>query len=199
MMKTLTEIHHKLRACRACVHMCGTPVHGLANMVDVMLVGQAPGPHEADRGKPFAHTAGKTLFKWLGTYTHLSELELRERIYFTAVARCYPGRNPKGSGDRVPSGAEIENCRPFLSAEVKLLKPRLILAVGKLAISEILGPALGKKSFKLSEVVGTKFYVNIYGHNCHVIALPHSSGVSRWYTSEEGKRLLDKALRLITL
>src|SRR5687767_15893242 len=118
--------------------MCGTPVHGPPVKTRVMLIGQAPGIHEAGRGRPFAHTAGKTLFKWLGQVSGLDETVLREKIYFAAVARCFPGK--KSSGDREPDQSEIENCRPFLKAEVSLLQPKTILEVGRLAIAEVLGP-----------------------------------------------------------
>ncbi|HXH76188.1 MAG TPA: hypothetical protein VNJ08_14555 [Bacteriovoracaceae bacterium] len=51
-MKDIESIQKKLKACKACPEMCGTPVHGLANQeAKIMLIGQAPGPHEADLGK----------------------------------------------------------------------------------------------------------------------------------------------------
>ncbi len=133
-MSDLRILHEKLRSCRACPNMCGTPVHGLPNhTAKVMLIGQAPGPHEAALGKPFAYTAGKTLFKWLFEATGLDEETLREHIYFAAVARCFPGKNGQGSGgDREPDAAEIERCREYLIEEIEILRPKLILAVGKL-------------------------------------------------------------------
>lgn len=177
--------------------MCGTPVHGFANIVNVMLIGQAPGPHEADRGKPFAHTAGQTLFKWLNEATNKSEDELRNEIYFAAVARCYPGKNPKGAGDRVPTKEEIENCRSYLAEEVKILKPKIILPVGKLAIGEVLGPTIFKKTTPLEKVIGQKFFVTYHGEPVTVIPLPHPSGVSRWHQTDPGKKLLKKALSIL--
>lgn len=177
--------------------MCGTPVHGNPVMAQVMLIGQAPGPHEADRGKPFAYTAGKTLFSWLGEATHLSETELREKIYFAAVARCFPGKNSKGGGDREPDPQEIINCRLFLEAEVKVLRPHTILAVGKLAIREVLGTEIFPKSAPLQQVIGKKFFVQYHDHPVHVIPLPHPSGISRWHKTSPGKELLRDALKLI--
>lgn len=193
----LSDLHAQMKLCQACPKMCGTPVHGQANMVKVMLIGQAPGPHEADLGKPFAYTAGKTLFNWLHSVTSLSEAELRDKIYFAAVARCFPGKNPKGGGDREPDSVEISNCQKFLKAEVEILKPNLILAVGKLAIREVLGPLLPKKTFSLNEVIGKKFFVNYHGHPVHVIPLPHPSGISTWHKTEPGKSLLADALKLV--
>ena len=178
--------------------MCGTPVHGLPNAeAQILLVGQAPGPHEAGLGKPFAYTAGKTLFKWLYESTGEAEETLRKKIYFSAVARCFPGKNQAGGGDREPDAQEIENCRKFLAAEVKLIKPKIVIAVGKLAIREVLGPGIFRKSSSLAEVVGKKFFVDFHGHPAIVIPLPHPSGISSWHKKEPGLGLLRKALRLI--
>jgi uracil-DNA glycosylase len=175
--------------------MCGTPVHGPAIQTDVMLVGQAPGAHEAARGHPFAHTAGKTLFRWLHQATGWDEEDARQRIYIASIARCFPGKAAKGSGDREPDAEEIANCRRHLSAEVLELKPKVILAVGKLAIAEVLGPELFPKGATLADVVGKRWSVRFHGVLVQVIALPHPSGVSRWPNTEPGKTLLAQALR----
>lgn len=176
--------------------MCGGAVFGPALRTKVMLLGQAPGVHEGVLGRPFAHTAGKTLFKWLGRATGAGEELLREKIYFSAVARCFPGKAPGGKGDRAPNTEEIENCAEHLREEIRALRPELILAVGKVAITEILA-ASGKKKFSLEEVVGTKFRAVIHGHETNVIALPHPSGVSRWPHTPVGKQRLARALALI--
>lgn len=180
-----------------CVNMCGTPVHGLPVMADLFLIGQAPGPHEADRGKPFAYTAGKTLFGWLNEISGLSEDDLREKIYFAAVARCFPGKNKNGGGDREPDIEEIKNCRTYLEAEVKVIRPKVIIAVGKLAIREVLGPEIFKKSSKLEEVIGKKFFIHYHGLPVHVVPLPHPSGISTWHKSGKGKILTKQSLELL--
>jgi uracil-DNA glycosylase len=196
-LKKLAGLHQKIRECRDCPQMCGTPVHGPALETNVMLVGQAPGAHESSLGRPFAYTAGKTLFKWFYEATSLTESEIREQVYFAAVARCFPGKNLKGAGDREPNEKEIENCRRHLSAEVNLIKPKLILAVGKVAIVEVLGPKLFPKGTPLTEVVGKKIKANFHGQEVEVLPLPHPSGVSRWPFTEPGKTLLKKALKLL--
>lgn len=179
--------------------MCGAPVIGNENVTPLMLIGQAPGPHEGRLGKPFAYTAGKTLFQWLHKVSGLSEEELRKQIYFAAVARCFPGKNAKGGGDREPSTKEIANCRQFLIAEMKVLQPKVVIAVGKLAISEVLGPRLFKKSAPLTEVIGKKFSVSYHGQDIVVIPLPHPSGISTWHKKEPGKSLLEQGLVQLTL
>jgi uracil-DNA glycosylase len=175
--------------------MVGPVVHGCAIASPVFLVGQAPGPHEGRFGKPFAWTAGRTLFRWLGEALQASEEEIRSKIYFAAVARCFPGKAP-GGGDRKPDAEEIDRCKTFLEKEVAILQPRLVLPVGTLAIEQVLGPLLGKK-FTLAEVIGTVMKTTYHGQAVEVIALPHPSGASTWFKVEPGKTLLLKALQLV--
>lgn len=171
--------------------MVGTPVHGAPVLSRVLLVGQAPGPREASLGRPFAWTAGRTLFSWLEGATGADEATVRARIYISAVARCFPGKAP-GGGDRRPDADEVETCRQWLSAEVALLQPRLIVPVGTLAIESVLG-----HTGKLLEVVGRTQRTSVFGHTADVIPLPHPSGASTWHRMEPGKALLQKALLLL--
>lgn len=154
----------------------------------IILVGQAPGVKEPVLGRPFAWTAGKTLFKWIESALGWSEDEARERIYFAAVCRCYPGKNPKG-GDRVPDPDEIAACSRWLRREFEILQPSLVIAVGKLAIAQFHPFAL------LSEVVGRIQPILTAGHACDLLPLPHPSGASTWHRMEPGKSLLAAALR----
>jgi uracil-DNA glycosylase len=153
-----------------------------------MLIGQAPGTHEGPAGKPFAWTAGKTMFGWFAGLG-VDEEAFRSRVYMAAVCRCFPGKDAKGSGDRVPSPDEVAKCGTHLSAEVALLKPRLVIPVGKLAIAQVLPDAT-----QLVEVVGRKHRVEFRGHATDVVPLPHPSGASTWHRTEPGKTLLAKAL-----
>ena len=141
-------------------------------------------------GRPFAWTAGKTLFKWFNEALGWSEDETRSRIYFAAVCRCFPGKRPEG-GDRVPSPEEIVNCSTWLAREFALLEPQLVLPVGKLAISQFLPVA------PLNDVIGKKFPITYHGHKTDCIPLPHPSGASPWHRIEPGKTLLRGALKLI--
>ncbi len=187
-LKNLRVLHEELDACRACPDMIGPVVHGAAIASRVFLIGQAPGPREGSFGRPFAWTAGKTLFRWIEGATGVGEDEVRARIYFAAVARCFPGK-AKGGGDRRPSPVEIERCRPFLEREVAILRPTLVIPVGTLAISEVLG-----HTGPLIEVIGDVRRVKYHGADVDVIALPHPSGASTWHRVEPGISLLKKAL-----
>jgi uracil-DNA glycosylase len=193
-LKKLRVLHAELDACRACSNMIGPVVHGPAILSKVMLVGQAPGPREGSFGRPFAWTAGRTLFRWFEESMGIAEEHFRERIYMAAVARCFPGK-AKGGGDRKPDPREIESCRTFLEREVEILKPDLVIAVGTLAIYEVLGEAAKKK--KLDELIGKAVRTTWHGRELDVVALPHPSGASPWHKMEPGKTLLGKALRKI--
>jgi uracil-DNA glycosylase len=155
----------------------------------ILLVGQAPGVKEPELGRPFAWTAGKTLFKWFSSIG-LEEAAFRQKVYMSAVCRCFPGKNPKG-GDRVPSNDEIESCSQWLNAEIKLLKPELLIPVGKLAITQYM------PCKKLVDVIGKKHSIEIWGRTMDVIPLPHPSGASTWHRMEPGKTLLREALNMI--
>ena len=180
----------ELRACRRCPRMVPPPVAGNPATSGVMLVGQAPGDKEPKLGRPFAWTAGKTLFGWFNAALGWSEAEARERIYFAAVCRCFPGKNPRG-GDRVPAPDEIENCAHWMRREFALIEPRLVIPVGKLAIAQFLPET------PLADVVGQRFAIEREGRTFDLIPLPHPSGASTWHRTEPGKTLLQKSLALI--
>ena len=169
--------------------MTGPPVTGQPVVSSVMLIGQAPGPTEVVQARPFAWTAGKTLFGWVRGIG-LDEQVFRERVYMAAVCRCFPGKNPKG-GDRVPNRTEVANCERWLERELRLLKPQLILPVGRLAIGRFL--ALDR----LTEVIGRQFRASVTGVEADLIPLPHPSGASTWHRTEPGKTLLLDALGLV--
>ena len=176
-----------LRACDRCPRMHKPVVVGRPAASRVVLVGQAPGDKEPRLGRPFAWTAGRTLFKWFHGALGWSEDEVRDRIYFAAVCRCFPGKRPEG-GDRVPSPEEIGRCASWLEREVELLRPELVLPVGKLAISRFLGER------PLAGTIGKLFPITFHDHSLDCIPLPHPSGASPWHRMEPGMSLLKQAL-----
>jgi uracil-DNA glycosylase len=184
----LEAIHRDIRAFTLPT-FAGAPVHGPPVLSRIFLLGQAPGPHEARFGRPFAWTAGKTLFRWLERAVGATEEEVRARVYMAAVVRCFPGKTA-GGGDRLPSPTEIAACRGFVARELEVLRPRLVIPVGRLAIRETLGEDL-----PLAEVVGTVRRVHLHGRAMDAIPLPHPSGASTWFKLEPGRTLLERALR----
>ena len=182
----------RLRRCRLCPRMIGPVVlpggPGIA-LGRIYLVGQAPGSREGAAGRPFAWTAGKTLFRWFEGIG-VCEATFRGRAAMAAVCRCFPGKAP-GGGDRVPAREEIEACAQWMRAELALLRPRLILPVGRLAIERFLGP------LPLEDSVGRLHRVRVLGREVDLIPLPHPSGASTWTKREPGLSRLAAALRLL--
>ena len=180
---------------------------------EVMLIGQAPGITEVQVKRPFNAGSGKRLFKWLED-AEWDEDDFRDNQYMTAVTKCYPGRHPNGKGDRVPSRAEQKLCRPFLETEIRLVQPKLMLLVGKLAI-QLLFPS----KMKLTEMIGTAIYFSptvltdsrqfdksqgeVVKHyrgeknGRYVVPIPHPSGASLWPNKPENKALILNAMHLI--
>jgi uracil-DNA glycosylase len=103
------------------------------------------------------------------------------------VTRCYPGRASAGGGDRTPSAREQELCAFWRDWELRLVRPRLIVPVGGLAIRRLLGLS------SLDASVGGRFD---YG-DAVAVPLPHPSGVSRWMNEPENQRRVERAVELI--
>lgn len=188
-VQALIQHQARLKSCHKCTDMTGPPVTGQAVVSPVLLLGQAPGDKEPKLQRPFAWTAGKTLFKWFKTIG-LDEQQVRARVYMAAVCRCFPGKKPRG-GDRVPTLQEIANCRVWLKDEYELIRPELLIPVGKLATAEYLPVK------RLTEVIGQAHRVSCFGREIDCIPLPHPSGASTWHRMSPGKELLERALELI--
>ncbi|MFZ4483180.1 MAG: uracil-DNA glycosylase family protein [Chthoniobacterales bacterium] len=180
-----------LHRCHRCPRMESAPVSGGPVPSRIILVGQAPGTREPILGRPFAWTAGKTLFRWFEESCGFGEEVFRANIYMAAVCRCFPGKHPKGSGDRVPDEDEIANCAPWLTREIQLLRPTLIVPVGKLAIAQFV------RAEKLAEVIGQRIPIQRDGVEFDLVALPHPSGASTWHRMEPGRTLLRRALDIL--
>jgi len=180
-----------LSACRRCELGSGVaPIVSLARSPQVVLVGQAPGKVEIGGGRAFAGRAGKTLFRWLERIG-LDEGTARDRIYIAAITRCYPGPSPSGRGDRVPSPLERANCTSWLEDELSLIRPRLVIPVGRLAIERFL-PRL-----PLEQLIGREHEVAYAVGKSVAIPLPHPSGASSWIHQADHGDLLSRALEHI--
>ena len=152
-----------------------------------MLVGQAPGKSELEDRRAFTGRAGRTLFRWLAR-AGLDEPAFRRDVYIAAITRCYPGPSASGRGDRVPSLEEQSLCAPWLDAELDLIRPALIVPVGRLAIDRFLD------SKPLDQLVGRVHVARVRGRSVELIPLPHPSGASSWVNAPANRTLLDGAL-----
>ena len=153
----------------------------------ILLVGQAPGQVERESRRPFSGRAGHELDRWMVRAGFADAEEFRRDVYIAALMRCFPGRNPKGTGDLRPPPRGVANCAHWLDAELAMLRPRLIIPVGQLAIVRFLGPGT------LEERVGRAF-----GDSPVILPLPHPSGQSRWLNDVANRERLARALALIS-
>lgn len=182
----------QLAACRRCAiaDPAVQPILSIARAPRAMLIGQAPGKTEVSNQRPFAGRAGKTLFRWLER-AGFNEETFRSEVYISAITRCYPGPSPSGRGDRVPTLEEQGLCSEWLEQELAIIRPKVIIPVGRLAIDRIVGPG------PLDAVVGRAHSVVHSAGKSIAIPLPHPSGASSWIHAPGHDLLLEQALGLI--
>jgi uracil-DNA glycosylase len=215
----LAALQAEISACRRCLAAGYAiepgPIFSGSAEAQVMVVGQAPGITEAAVRRPFNAGSGRRLFTWLAT-AGWEESDFRARQYMSAVTKCYPGRDQGGHGDRVASKAEQALCRPFLEAELRLVRPRLLIPVGGLAI-RLFYPA----KLRLEAIIGTAAYFppevvaadNFFDLAVATMAesfdparpragrwlvpLPHPSGASLWLNRPENQALVERAIGIL--
>jgi uracil-DNA glycosylase len=185
--RSFASLQRDLRGCRACVE-AGFPLESWPVISDFVgqrayMFGQAPGVVEGLERRPWRGRAGKTLRRWL----ELEEDEFYRTFYCASVTRCYPGRAPSGRGDRTPTPREQELCSFWRRWELELLRPRLIVPVGGLAIRNLLDIR------GLAECVGRTFELG----DAVAIPLPHPSGASGWLNSPANRELTARAVALV--
>jgi uracil-DNA glycosylase len=185
--RSLTSLQRDLRVCRACVE-AGYPLESWPVISDYVgqrayMYGQAPGVVEGEERRPWRGRAGKTLRRWL----ELDEADFYATFYCASVTRCYPGRAPSGRGDRSPTPRERELCAFWREWELKLIRPRLIVPVGGLAIRALLGIS------GLADCIGQRFDLN----GTVAVPLPHPSGASGWLNAPANRELTARAAELV--
>jgi len=126
----LLELHDRVRGCVACpLHITRTqavPGYGPVG-ARIMAVGEAPGETEDREGKPFVGAAGQLLTRLLESVGLA-----RRDIYITNVVKCRP------PGNRDPEGSEVEACSHFLDEQIDMLRPKVILVLGRHALGRLL-------------------------------------------------------------
>lgn len=190
----LAALHAEMARCHRCAeagYFIGSrPIFSGPASAEVMVVGQAPAKVEQGKqGRPFGLRRGgrrSLLWAWL-EQAGWSEAEFRARHYLSAITKCYPGKSKNGRGDRLPTAAERELCRPWRERELAIIRPKIVIAVGRVAIEQFL-PAL--KAQPLDRFIGQVFEQEEYV----VVPLPHPSGVSRWLNLPENRAKVEAAL-----
>jgi uracil-DNA glycosylase family 4 len=185
--RSIPSLQRDNASCRACAE-AGFPLESLPVFEGhsgqrAMIVGQAPGLLEGQERRPWRGRAGRTLRRWLA----MEEDEFYATFYCVSVTRCYPGRHPSGRGDRAPTPRELELCRFWLDWDLRLVRPRLVVPVGVLALRRVLAET------RLTECVGHRYELA----GAAAIPLPHPSGASGWLNDLANRERLEVALELL--
>ena len=125
-MSELAQLCEEIQACQLCILSQGrtnaVPGEGPED-ADIMFIGEGPGFHEDRQGRPFVGAAGNYLNELL------EKIGMnRQDVYITNVVKCRP------PGNRDPQAAEIEACRPYLDQQIALIRPRLIVTLGRFSM-----------------------------------------------------------------
>jgi DNA polymerase len=130
----LEELRQDVRGCRQCQELASTRTQTVFSdgnpTAELCFVGEAPGADEDEQGVPFVGKAGQLLTKII----EACRLQ-RDEVYICNVLKCRP------PGNRNPEPQEIENCRPFLDRQLALVRPKMLVALGKFAAARLLGEA----------------------------------------------------------
>ena len=134
----LAAIQERVSVCTKCPHLASSrtqTVFGVGNPdADIMFVGEAPGADEDAQGEPFVGRAGQLLTKIIKAMGFP-----REEVYIANILKCRPDV-PSGSfGNRAPTPREMQTCRPYLLEQIDVIKPKVIVALGAVAVEGLLG------------------------------------------------------------
>jgi DNA polymerase len=136
--KLLEPIRERVRACTKCAHLACSrtqTVFGVGSPdADLMFIGEAPGVDEDKQGEPFVGRAGQLLTRILKAMNFA-----REDVYIANILKCRPD-TPQGSfGNRAPTPKEMQTCRPYLVEQIEIIQPRVLVALGAVAVEGLLG------------------------------------------------------------
>jgi uracil-DNA glycosylase family 4 len=154
--KALTDFYQEIKDCKKChLHQTRTNlVFGAGNQnAEVMFVGEAPGREEDLRGEPFVGKAGQLLDKILAAIKFT-----RDDVYIANILKCRPPEN------RDPLPDEIQMCEPHLLEQIRIIQPKIICALGRIAAQALLKTKapLGQLRGKIHDYHGTKFLVTYH-------------------------------------
>ncbi|HOW76225.1 MAG TPA: uracil-DNA glycosylase [Candidatus Competibacteraceae bacterium] len=160
------ELIAEARQCQAC-GLCTTRtqvVFGVGNrQADWLIIGEGPGADEDQQGEPFVGRAGKLLNPML-----LAIGVQREQAYITNIVRCRPPEN------REPTPEEAAKCRPFLERQMALIRPRIILALGRIAAQNLLNTdtPIGKLRGQVHRFGPSRIPVVVIYHPAYLLRSP---------------------------
>jgi uracil-DNA glycosylase len=192
----LSLVQREIAACTRCVAGGFIPgalpvFHGHAGQ-RLMIVGQAPGPSAGERPLPYTGATGRALQGWLER-AGFPPGSLHRDFYLTSLTKCFPGpaKGAGAKGDRPPSVKEIALCASHLDREIALVRPRIVVSLGRLAAVH-LDPTTRRMT--LAEIVGSARPAARADHTFLLVPLPHPSGVSRLLNEVAHRERLEAGL-----
>ena len=134
----LAEVRSRVAICTLCPHLAAARtqiVFGTGNPeAEIMFIGEAPGADEDAQGEPFVGRAGQLLTKIIQTMGFT-----RDEVYIANVLKSRPDMPPGTPGNRPPTPQEMQNCLPFLIEQIKIVQPKVLVALGATAVEGLLG------------------------------------------------------------
>src|SRR6185369_17130910 len=136
----MAEVRDRAMVCQKCPHLANSRRNVVFGVGDInsplMFIGEAPGADEDEQGEPFVGRAGQLLTKIIQTMGFE-----RQNVYIANILKCRPDTPGQTSGNRKPNPDEMQNCLPYLNAQIDLIKPKVIVALGGSAVEGLLGNA----------------------------------------------------------
>jgi len=134
----LAPIRERVRVCTKCPHLACSrtqTVFGVGTPdAELMFIGEAPGADEDKQGEPFVGRAGQLLTRIIET------MGLgREEVYIANILKCRPDTPSSSFGNRPPTPREMETCRPYLLEQIDVIEPKVLVALGAVAVEGLLG------------------------------------------------------------
>ena len=134
----LAAVRERVGACTRCAHLACSrtqTVFGVGNPnADLMFIGEAPGADEDQQGEPFVGRAGQLLTRILKAMNFA-----REDVYIANILKCRPDMPAGSFGNRPPTPAEMQTCRPYLVEQIEIIQPTVLVALGAVAVEGLLG------------------------------------------------------------
>jgi DNA polymerase len=139
---TMPELRQRAAACLKCPHLVKSRKNVVFGVGDIharlMFVGEAPGADEDAQGEPFVGAAGQLLTRIIKAMG-LS----RETVYIANILKCRPDTPGQSAGNRRPTAEEMKTCLPYLLAQIDLIRPKVLVALGATAMEGLLGAGGG--------------------------------------------------------
>jgi uracil-DNA glycosylase len=134
----LLPVRERVRVCTKCPHLASSrtqTVFGVGNPdAELMFIGEAPGVDEDKQGEPFVGRAGQLLTRIIETMGLA-----REEVYIANILKCRPDTSPGSFGNRPPTPREMQTCRPYLVEQIDIIRPKVLVALGAVAVEGLLG------------------------------------------------------------